>query len=228
MSEAGKQRTDPLLGGFYTVAEAARLLRIDNKQRIYRWLVDGDNAVIKRDYKRLGHSQELSFWDLFEIRFVETFLAQNLSLQFLRKVAAKARAEFKTQHPFALAGSKYLTDRKRIFRKTAEETGETTHDVLSGQYEMYDTIERVLAKGVEFNPKTLLAEEWPPYSECPNVIINPRYAYGHPVIGEKRVPTAAIFRLWKAEGNPAKVANWYGVSIGEAEEAVEFEVRLAA
>lgn len=228
MTEAGKQRNDPLLGGFYTVAEAARLLRIGDKKRIYRWLAEGEDAVVKRDYAPLAKSQELSFWDLFEVRFVETFRAQGLSLQFLRKVAAKARAEFKTQHPFALSGSRYLTDRKRIFRKTAEETGETTHDVLSGQYEMYEAIERVLAKGVEFNPKTLLAEEWPPYSECPHVIINPRYAYGHPVIGEKRIPTAALYRLWRAEKDTGRVAKWYDVTKDEVEEAIEFEVRLAA
>jgi hypothetical protein len=177
-------RQDPLLGGFYTVAEAARLLRIDDKQRIYRWLADIDEPVVKRDYKPVGRSQELSFWDLFEVRFVETFRAKNVSLQFLRKVAAKARTELKTKHPFALNGTQYLTDRKRIFRQIAEETGETTHDVMSGQYEMYEAIERVLAKGVEFNPDTLLAEEWAPYSECPHVIINPRFAYGHPVIGD--------------------------------------------
>ena len=228
MREAGKQRNDPLLGGFYTVPEAARLLRIDDMKRIYRWLSDEEGAVVKRDYTPIGRSQELSFWDLFEVRFVEKFRAQGLSLQFLRRVAAKARSELKTQHPFALSGSKFLTDRKRIFRKTAEETGETTHDVLSGQYEMYETIERVLAKGVEFNPKTLLAEEWPPYSGCPHVTINPRYAYGHPVIGEKRIPTAALYRQWRAEKDVARVAKWYGVTANEVEEAIEFEVRLAA
>jgi uncharacterized protein (DUF433 family) len=226
MSAAVRQQ-DPLLGGFYTVAEAARLLRMDDKQRIYRWIRGDDEPVIQRDYNPVGRSQELSFWDLFEIRFVEAFRAQDLSLQFLRKVAAKARTEFKTKHPFALNGTKYLTDRKRIFRKTAEETGETTHDVLSGQYEMYETIEKILAKGVEFNPDTLLAEEWPPYSECPHVIINPRFAYGHPVIGEKRIPTAALYRLWVAEKDTKRVANWYGVSVIEVDEAIEFEVLAA-
>lgn len=224
---AEEPHTDPLLGGFYTVREAARLLRIENKQRIYRWLTS-DDAVLARDYEPIAGSQELSFWDLFEVRFVETFRAQGLSLQFIRKVATKARADFKTQHPFALSGSKYLTDRKRIFRLIAEETGEKTHDVLSGQYEMYETIERVLAKGVEFNPKTLLAEEWSPYAECPRVTINPRYAYGHPVIGDKKIPTAALYRLWKAEGNQERVAAWYGVTPNEVDEAIEFEVRLSA
>ena len=55
---------DPLLGGFYTVGEAARLLRIDNRQRIYRWLRSGDDAceaVIARDYDPISKSQELSF-----------------------------------------------------------------------------------------------------------------------------------------------------------------------
>lgn len=219
---------DPLLGGFYTVAEAARLLRIDNRQRIYRWLRDGDEAVVKRDYTPIRSIQEVSFWDLFEVRFVEAFRAQGLSLQFLRKVAAKARAEFNTRHPFALADSKYLTDRKRIFRQTAEETGEKTHDVLSGQYEMYEAIERMLAKGVEFNPKTMLAQEWSPYAECPNVVINPRYAYGHPVIGDRRVPTTALYRLWLAEKNFDRVASWFGVTTANVREAVEFEVRLVA
>jgi uncharacterized protein (DUF433 family) len=228
MSESRGHRNDPLLGGFYTVAEAARLLRIGDKKRIYRWLGDDDEPVIRRDYDPVDGRQELSFWDLFEVRFVEAFRAQGLSLQFLRKVAAKARTDFRTQHPFALASSKYLTDRRRIFLKTAEEIGERTHDVLSGQYEMYVAIENFLANGVEFNPDTLLAEEWPPYAECPNVIINPRYAFGHPVIGEKHIPTAALYKLWRAEKDNARVAGWYGVTIGEVEQAIDFELRLAA
>lgn len=226
MSVAVATVSDPLLGGFYTVSEAARLLRIENKQRIYRWLRDGDEAVLKRDYKPVKGTQEVSFWDLFEIRFVEAFRAKGLSLQFLRKVAAKARADFRTQHPFALADTTYLTDRKRIFKQTAEETGENTHDVLSGQYQMYEAIERSLAKSVAFNPRTLLAEEWPPFAETPNVIVNPRYAYGQPVIGDAKVPTSALYRLWRAEQNYDRVASWYGVTPANVEEAVEFEVRL--
>ena len=184
MGVAG-QPTDPLLQGFYTVPEAARLLRIGNTQRIYRWL-GRENPVIARDFEPLEGSQELSFWDLFEVRFVETFRAQGLSLQYLRKVAARARDEFKTRHPFALSTARYLTDRKRIFEVTAEEAGEKTIAMFSSQYEMYDVIEQILAKGVEFNPKSLLAEEWPPIADCPRVIINPRYAYGQPVVGEKK------------------------------------------
>ncbi len=218
---------DPLLGGFYTVSEAARLLRIENKQRIYRWLRDDDAPVVMRDYKPLDGTQELSFWDLFEIHFVETFRQQGLSLQLLRKVAAKARTELNTNHPFALARTSFLTDRKRIFLQMAEELGERkTHDLLSGQYEFYETIEAVVAKNVSFNPRTMLAEEWPPLPEVPNVIINPRYSYGQPVVGEIKVPTAALYKLWMAEGSKDKVAKWFGVTLEDVESAIEFEVRL--
>ena len=224
---------DPLLGGFYTVSEAARLLQIDNRQRIYRWLrpaEDGKGAVIVRDYEPFNKFQELSFWDLIEVRFVEHFRAQRLSLQYLRKVALRARKEFSSQHPFALSNAKFLTDRKRIFEQTAEEEGLRVRELLSGQYEMYEVIEKVLAKGIAFNPTTYLAEEWRPLQNfCPNVIMNPRYAYGHPVIGDNHVPTAAIYRQWRAErGDHARVVDWWGVGPSDVDEAVEFEIRMAA
>ncbi len=224
---------DPLLRGFYTASEAARLLRIENKQRIYRWL-NGEksaDAVIVRDYSPMSGTQELSFWDIIEVRFVEHFRSQGLSLQFLRKVAAKARVELETQHPFALSNMRFLTDRRRIFLQTAEEerAQRKTYDVLSGQYEMYDAIEALLAKGIAFHPVTLLADEWMPLeSECPNVIVNPRYAFGQPVVRNEKVPTAAIFRSWKAEGNRDRVAKWFGVGRPAVDEAIEFELRLSS
>jgi uncharacterized protein (DUF433 family) len=93
---------------------------------------------------------------------------------------------------------------------------------------MYEAIEGILAKNVEFNPVTLLAEEWAPLAECPRVIINPRYAYGQPVIGQKKIPTSALYRTFKAEGRIEKAASWYGIPVDEAREALEFEVRLAS
>ena len=235
MDVAAKEH-DRLLGGFYTVKEAARLLRIDNRQRIYRWLRPVGNgesrrpgAVIRRDYQPLHGLQELSFWDLIEVRFVDYFRRQGLSLQYLRKVAEKARQEFKTRHPFALSNAKYLTDRRKIFEQVAEQEGARILEILSGQYEMYATIERVLAKGIAFNPQTYLAEEWRPLeNECPHVVVNPKYDYGRPVISNLHVPTAAIFRQWKAEkGDRERVACWWGIDAVEVEEAVEFEVRTA-
>jgi uncharacterized protein (DUF433 family) len=68
-----------------------------------------------------------------------------------------------------------------------------------------------------------------PLTECPNVIIDPRIAFGRPVIAPQFVPTETLFALWKAEdGNYRAVADWFHISREQAEESVEFEMRLAA
>jgi DNA-binding transcriptional MerR regulator/uncharacterized protein (DUF433 family) len=223
---------DPLLQGFYTVSEAARLLGIEQRQRIHGWLRgkenDSSNPIIQRDYEPINNIHELSFWDLMEVRFIDHFRKQGVSLQTLRKVADVARREFNQQHPFALSQMKFMTDRKRIFSHTVEECGDKkTRDILGNQYEMYEVIEGVLAKGVTFDPKSHLADVWHPEGECPNVFVDRRYAYGHPVISKRRVPTSALYRLWRAEsGDTPRVASWYKISDDEVREAVEFETRL--
>jgi uncharacterized protein (DUF433 family) len=225
---------DPLLGGFYTVSEAARLLQIENRQRISSWLQGRTNGsfqpMLARDYSPVKNVQELSFWDLMEVRFIHHFRKQGLSLQFLRKVAARARREFGSSHPFALSKVKFMTDRKKIFQHTLEEEGDAkTRDIMGDQFEMYEIIENVLAKGVTFDPRSHLAEKWRPLEgDCPNVIVDPRFAFGHPVISDRRIPTSAISKTWRAErANTARVAEWFNISKSEVKEAVEFETRLA-
>jgi uncharacterized protein (DUF433 family) len=95
---------------------------------------------------------------------------------------------------------------------------------------MYAAIETVLAKGISFNPATQLAEEFRPLEAiCPNVTMNPAFAYGHPTVGASRVPTAALLRQVHAEhGERAKVADWWMLDPAEVEEAIEFEIRMAA
>lgn len=227
--------SDPLMGGFYTAKDAARLLRIQNRRRIVSWLQgrsDGSfQPFVERDYKPIGKAQELSFWDLIEVRFIDYFRSQGLSLQYLRKVAAKAREELNHKHPFALDNVKFLTNRKKVFVRVASEDGEPrTREVLGDQFEMYDVIEGMLAKGVQFDPRTSIATTLQPLSDsCPNVIMHPRFAYGHPVVSDRHVPTAAIFRMFKAErGNERRVASAFGVDQEFVREAVRFEVELAA
>jgi uncharacterized protein (DUF433 family) len=229
-------RPDPLLGGFYTVREASRLLRIQNEKRIRSWLhgrSDGTFApIIDRDYQPLGGSHELSFWDLIEVRFIDHFRNQGLSLQYLRKVAAAARRDLDHKHPFALSTVRFLTDRKKVFVSVAENEGEDARmrEVLGNQYEMYDVIEGLLAEGIKFDPRTFVATSFQPRpASYPHVIMHPRYAYGHPVISDKRIPTSALYRMFKAEsGRLDRVAMAFCIAENEVDEAVKFEVELAA
>lgn len=223
--------SDPVAGGFYTVREAARLLGIGQPSKITAWLQGhqrGAAAIIKRQYEPIEGAQELGFWDLIEVRFVEHFRKQGVSLQALRKAAEQARKDFGHQHPFAMSNVKFLTDRVTVFSHAAQETGDKfLLNLVTKQYAMYVVLEEVLAKGIEFDPGSGMAREWRPTKEYPHVALNPLVAYGQPAILPDGVPTAAIFRTWKAEnGSYLAAADWYEITEDLAREAVEFELGL--
>jgi hypothetical protein len=155
-----EMRPDPLMGGFYSAAEAARILRVDSPKKVARWVsgYNGCDSVILADYGIMHGKLSLSFLDMMEVRFLEHFRKQGVPLQTLRRALVHARAEMNAKHPFALSKIKFLTDRRRVFGNAAKETGDSrTWELVTNQYEMYEAIEEVLAKGVAFDPLSCLA-----------------------------------------------------------------------
>jgi hypothetical protein len=220
---------DALAGGFYTVAEAARLLGLESPQRVTRWL-SGPDPVILRQYQKLGIQHEIGFLDLLEIRFIEHFRRRGISLQSLRRCAQNARVALDMEHPFATSNVKFQTDRKRVFLETAEETGDRKLlDLMVNQYAIYSVIETFLARDLTFDVSGLALEWRPDTAHFPDVAINPLHAFGRPAVAESHVPTTAVFNLFNAEkGNIAAVARWFGLTENETRQAVEFESGLAA
>lgn len=227
-----KNGLDPFAAGFYTVREAARLLNMPNAGVIAAWLKGrGRNGapVIRRQYAPIGNAQELGFLDLIEVRFIEHFRKLGYSLQSLRKAAETARDELKCEHPFALYGAKFVAERKNIFLTVARnERDSKLLNLVTKQYAMYAVLEDVLSRGLSFDPTSGLAERWRPRDrEFPHVIIDPRVAYGQPIIEPVGVPTDSIFATWNAEGGDFKVvADWFEIDELTAKEAVEFELSL--
>jgi uncharacterized protein (DUF433 family) len=222
---------DPLFAGFYTNAEAARILGLEGTRKLRGWLNGWPSSktgpVVARDFK---DTSTVSFLDLMEMRFIEYFRSQGVSMHTLRRAAATARREWNREHPFALSKAKYLADRRKIFAQVAKEQDDkVTWDLASGQHEMWEAIEQAVARGVEFNPQTDLASRWHPRpGEFPQIVVDPRLAYGRPVIEPAGVPTSALFRQWKAEkGDWDRVARWFKVSADDVREAIDFELQIA-
>jgi uncharacterized protein (DUF433 family) len=223
---------DPLAGGFFTVREAARLLEIPSPQKITAWLRGHKNSdkgpIIRRQYEPVANVQELGFWDLLEVRFVDHFRKQGVSLQALRRAAATAREVLHQDHPFATSNVKFLTDRRAVFLQVAKEEGDRTLlNLMTRQFAMYEVIEEVLAKGISFDDAGL-AKRWAPKpKEFPAVALDPLIASGQPAIVEARVPTRALYDLWRAEdGRFSVVSDWFEVEERLVREAVEFELGL--
>lgn len=222
-------RDDPLLSGYFSISNAAQLLNVPPSS-IHGWLngYPGSDAgpVVERDFEG---TRAVSFLDLMELRFIAFFRKQNVSVATLRKAADRARQEWNVSHPLALSHEKYVTDRKSIFATSAEDTGDKqTWNLATGQHEMWITIEKTIQKGVIFDPVTHLATLWMPKSgEFPTVIINPRIAFGKPVVRGTAVPTETLYRQWLAEDSVGKVACWYDVPEEAVKTAIEYELEAA-
>lgn len=220
---------DPLMAGFYSIVDAARLVGA-NAQVVRGWLNGYANSaagpVIARDFEG---TRTVSFLDLMELRFIAFFRHQNVSMPTIRLAAARARKDWGVHHPLALADTQYVTDRRKVFARAAEEADDkTTWDMATGQLEMWDTIERTIAKGVVFDPRTYLALSWRPMPlEFPLVVIDPKVAFGQPSIEGANVPTAALFRQWKAEGSRERTAKWFDVTEEAVSQAIEYELVAA-
>lgn len=219
---------DPLLSGFFSIADAAHLLNA-SAPSVRGWLNGYSNSksgpVIERDF---AGTRAVSFLDLMELRFI-AFFRPHVSMPTIRNAAEAARSEWNVNHPLALSDQKYVTDRKKIFARSAQTTGdERAWDMANGQHEMWITIEQTIAKGVVFDPNTHLAKAWHPRpGEFPDVEINPRIAFGKPVVKGTAVPTSVLYAQWKAEGQKAKVARWFDVSEKVVDVAVSYELSAA-
>lgn len=224
-----REDVDPLLAGFFSIAEASRLVGV-SPNLVRGWLNGYSNSssgpVIDRDFEG---TRTVSFLDLMELRFIAVFRSQKVSMPTLRHAAERARKDWKVLHPLALSSDKYITDRRNIFAQTAEEGGDSiTWDMATGQLEMWETIEHTIEKGVEFNPNTYLASLWRPNPGLfPTIIIDPHIAFGKPTVEGTQVPTSVLFRQWKAEGNKDRVADWFDVPLDAVETAVQYELVAA-
>lgn len=234
MKKATKASPSLLQGGFYTIPEASRILKIKGIQKIRNWLSEtpgGEGPAVALDYKPDDGISEISFWDLLEIRFVNYFREQGVSSQSIRKAAVAARKELQHMHPFALSYVRFITDRKRIFLESALETKDKILlDIINGQQVMYPIIEKYLAKGIDFDPSSGLAQRWHPEPDkLPNIVIDPKIAHGRPSVEKLGIPTEALYLAWKAESENIKiVSKWFGIKDKLVKQAIAYEKKLAA
>ncbi|WP_026987807.1 DUF433 domain-containing protein [Fodinicurvata fenggangensis] len=229
MSVRLAHKTDPLLAGFFSISDVARLVGVKSAL-IRSWLTGYPNSksgpIVDRDFEG---TRTVSFLDLMELRFIAIFRGQGVPMATIRTAAENARRDWQVTHPLALSRAQYVTDRRKVFARVAEKHGDsTTRDLVTGQHEMWDTIEQTIEKGVVFDPKTYLARMWKPRpAEFPSIIINPHVAFGRPTIEGTKVPTTALFQQWKAEGSKARVAKWFDVPPELVSSAIEYELVAA-
>jgi uncharacterized protein (DUF433 family)/DNA-binding transcriptional MerR regulator len=238
-----------LLGtGLYPLREAARLAQLDTRTARrwaegYTYGPEGEQrfsrGVLPLSLPPVDGARDLTFTELLTLRLVRGFRETGLSLQTIKRVAAKAASDFGQNAPFV--SRRFRTDGSKVFLELqAEPPGgdEPTMsrrerelvEILTGQRAFADVVEPSLFVNVEWVED--LAARWWPLGKDRSVLLDPAVGFGAPRIAHTGVPTATLAAAVRAEGGgedaAAAVADWYGVTPANVADALRFETEWLA
>lgn len=167
----------------------------------------------------------LSFLNLLECHALAGMRKMyNLKLPKVRSALQKISKDFPRPHP--LISEVFLTDRKDLFIERMGQTIKVSqpHDQLS--LDFY----RMHLERVEIDPKGLFRffpfVVVPKPSEPKTIEINPMVGFGKPVIAGTGISTAIIASRFNARESITDLAEEYGCSSQQIEEAIRWERAL--
>ena len=220
--------TDRFLGkGIFSLPEAAALTGLSSAQ-IRRWITGYQHrdAVFAADFQRLNERVSLSFLDLVEVLFVDSFRKHGVSWSSIRTAAQKAAAMLEYSHPFAKRS--FYTDGKYILTRIAEASGDPELlNLVDDQYEIDTLVFPLLYENLDFGDLDIAARWWPRGREA-GVFVDPHHNMGRPTVATFNIPTAVLAQLFETVKSAQEVADWYEIDTGSVMQAVEFEASLAA
>jgi uncharacterized protein (DUF433 family) len=234
----------PLGIGYYSRADAARLLKV-SPNRLSRW-VRGYTYKLRQDGSELAEKRRidpvvalvnvppienvlvLSFVELIELRVIKAFIEKGLPLQRIRLAAERAVKVFYTAHPFA--SRRVFTDGQSVFAELS--SNDDMPDVIEltrGEHLQIHSgvLMRDYLDEVSFNEDTLLANRWWPLSKRFPIVLDPKLAFGAPVIDGTATRTEVVAAAARVMSMDA-VAKMYDLQKRQVEAAVQFEDLLAA
>jgi uncharacterized protein (DUF433 family) len=172
----------------------------------------------------------MSFSNLCEVHILAGITRKHrIPLQRVRKAFAFVRERLNSDRP--LLEKDFQTNGLDLFLECSDQLVNVSQ---SGQIALRGEFEQALARverdrlgsPVRLFPFTRAPGRSP---EQPNVVaIDPRIAFGRPVVARARVATEVIADRFGAGDSPAEMAQDYGVGEEEILEALRYEQRLAA
>ena len=214
----------PILGeGIYRPREAARLIG-STPQEVLRWTRGSgpSEPIWKAHYQVLGDATEISFLDLIEIRAVRALRQSGISTHAIRYAIKVAQEKFGIQRP--LSAVAFKTDGAEILMDAVEKDGQLTS--LSKKHPTQKVFRQIVEQsvsGLEYEGSQVL--RWRPVGTS-YVVIDPKRAFGAPLIDDFGVSTEILFREWERHQDYKYVGRRYEIPGNMVRDAVHFEDRL--
>ncbi|HJU06206.1 MAG TPA: DUF433 domain-containing protein [Nitrospiraceae bacterium] len=174
----------------------------------------------------------LSFMNLIEIHVLDAIRREhNIALEKVRIAVAYLSKHFPSKHP--LADREFETDGMDLF---IQKFGKLISISQHGQLAMKEVLEAHLHRierdlagiPVKLYPFTRKRDIHDFKEEPKAVVIDPRVSYGRPVLVGTGIPTAVVAERYKAGESMDDLADDYGLTRLEIEEAIRCELSLEA
>ena len=218
----------------YTIGEAAHYLRLP-PATVRAWAV-GRRYLTRSGQKRAApvlvipskKPPMLSFLNMVETHVLAAMTRDHdIPLQRVRRAVKYLEREFSTPRP--LVDRQFETDGRDLFVREAERLINVTRE---GQTAIREALDLYLAR-IEWHASGLASRLFPftgrAHPNAPrSVMIDPRVAFGKPVLAGTSIPTLAIAERFKAGESEAELALDYGRHETEIEEAIRCELYVAA
>jgi uncharacterized protein (DUF433 family) len=178
-------------------------------------------AVLPSDGRPL-----LSYLQLVEVAFVATFRSYGIKLETLRRAREYCVKTLNSEYPFAQL--RFKTDGVHILHTLAE-YDEEERALEDSRLIMTDVAGQVVWGAAvserinQFDYEDGLALRWHPRGRCSIILIDPRIAFGAPIIGDTGVPTWVVKDRYQAGEDVDEIGEDFGVSRSQIEEALAFE-----
>jgi uncharacterized protein (DUF433 family) len=173
-----------------------------------------------------GH-QGLSFLNLVEAHVLGSMRRQHkVSLHAIRRALGYVADRMAVERP--LLSQEFVTDGVSLF---VENLGELLNVSHAGQLAMQEVMRAYLHR-IERDSQGLPVRLFPftrqPGAYVPEkpgtVVMDPRIAFGRPVLKGRAVPTSVLADRFKAGDSLSELAGDYECSVGEIEEALRCEI----
>ena len=221
-------KTDPsstLAVGIYTLPDAAKILNLP-LSKLYRWVAG--YAVSDSENKRFpvgefavqeeGRDRHFNFLTLIEVFTISELRDHGISMMKIRKGRAELAERFDTPYPFALEG--LLVSGRKMLKELGEDV---ILELGTGGQQDFEEIIAPFCKRIDFDKHSKLAERYFPQDDDRNVVVDPKHAFGRPVISGTNITTEALNSLAKGGDDLEDIADDYGLRLDQVQSAIRFE-----
>lgn len=227
-----QERAARLSSGNYTVPDAAKLLQID-QHWLRRWVTGYPvDSAFRADQhvSGLGLLQNRGFGRnrFFFLTLIELFTAYHLrrrgfSMQQLRRFRIELAHRFETEFPFALGGL------LASGRKLLKEMGDCALlELGTGGQTAFEKVLYPFCEKIDFDGTSNLAARFFPRGRDSCIVVDPRHAFGQPVILGTNLTTAALASRLRGGESESDLAGDFDLTEQQLKEVRDFELALAA